>query len=647
MQVPARIALVGQPNVGKSVIMNNLTGVGAVVSNYAGTTVEITRGYASIAGKMVEVIDTPGTYTLHSDTEEQRVTQRILLEEDIDLIINVIDSVNLARSLYLTFQLLDFGIPMIVAANQADRAAKLGIIVDASRLQEELGVPVVPMVATANEGTEELRKLIRYGGAVGRPIRFSEMLESTISRLEGYIRQTTYSGGHSSRTLAIHLLEHDTVDEGILSSHPDLAKLIERLQTEMGADDPLCPNCFRGCAFCPARGTDHPVFLTCIERTRQAREVASRVTRNTHRDRVDFMERLEEVLDHPVAGLLAMAFLAWVSFRLITLFLGYAEDVVERAMVPIGSGIVRIIQALLPEGALRSMLMESVPEGLVIPFSVVFPAMLAVYVFIALLEDTGLLARFAVALDRLAALFGLPGQSVIPVLLGFGCRAPAVMATRILPDHRSRFIATALIGVTVPCAATLGILAGVVVQFQANAFAIGATIVVAFVLIGLGLSLLTAGEDTPLVLEVPPLRIPVLRNVIAKTTFRMKSFFLHVLPLLVVMNVALRALLYTNVLARLGALDPVTVRFFGVSGPAFAGVLITVVQRYLAPMVLLNLPLTAREATIASSMVALSFPCLPVTILSIKELGLSDTAKVFGIALLAPVIAALVLNLIL
>lgn len=191
------VALVGQPNVGKSVIMNLLTGAGAVVSNYPGTTVEITQGYMEGPSGRITVIDTPGTYSLHSDTEEQRVAQRVLLEAGVDLIVNVADARNLSRNLYLTLQLLDLDIPMVLALNQMDMAREAGMIIDTTALEEKLQIPAIPMIASKGEGLEELEKLIwKAAGSpetlparATSPMRFSPEIERVIGMLQGQIEQ--------------------------------------------------------------------------------------------------------------------------------------------------------------------------------------------------------------------------------------------------------------------------------------------------------------------------------------------------------------------------------------------------------------------------------------------------------------------------
>ena len=649
--LPRTIALVGQPNVGKSVVMNALTGTRAFVSNYPGTTVEITEGTLLHGGRRIKVIDTPGTYSLHSDTEDQRVTQRVLLEGEIDLIINVVDATNLARNLYLTLQLLDLGIPLVVALNQIDRAKSAGIEVDAKKLEDILGVPVVPIVATRGEGLSTLVSSIRRG-RTGKPLRFSDQVEEVVGRLEREIERIIpeVKGKrrfHSPRALAIHLMEHDRLDEDVFDDYPDLHELVEVLQREVGAGA-VCSRCYRSCAFCPARDDEHPSFPTCLERTTRARDIASSVTSTAARGIVPrglWGRTVEDWLDVPAVGVFVTGLTAYFSYKLVALVMGLFDRLVVAATAPVFRWVTSLA-ARFPERSLPGLLLASLPEGLVLPFSVVFPSMLTIYMLMGFLEDTGLLPRMAVTLHRVTSFLGIPGQAVVPLILGFGCRAPAILATRSLPDKRSRLIVSTLLSMAVPCAASLAIVTGVSHVFNANLAVVYVTVAAVFTATGVIMGRLLPGEsEGEFLLEVPPLRWPSFSNVWRKTRIRMGGFFLHVLPLLSGVSVLLRYLVSGGYLACLSALGPVTVRLFGVRGEVFAAVAFTVVQRYLAPMVLLNLPLTPREATISAAMISVSMPCAPVSVLLVREMGWRTALFIVLLALCISLAVGLVLNL--
>lgn len=648
---PLTVALVGQPNVGKSVIMNLLTGAGAVVSNYPGTTVEITEG--SMQGPLgeIRVIDAPGIYSLHSDTAEQRVTQKVLLEGKVDLIVNIANARSLARSLYLTLQLIDLEIPTILVLNQMDMAEEAGLAIDVIELSNMLDLPVVPMVAAKGIGVASLRNQIHLHPDIrlGRPLRFSEGVESVIEVLASRIGETIPSedgkhGHHTARALAIHLLEHDRMDEELLSVYPEIGPVIEEFQRDMASGQPPCAGCFRGCSFCPI-SDGHPASLTCLERTAASQALAAKVQSKALRAKTTGVRaRLERVLDTPITGLPLLGLTLWVTFLGVVKFMEFVEHWLSVAASPLTAWFAAV--AADRTGLVRALLL-SIPDGILVPFSVVMPAMVGIYVAMAVLEDSGLLPRIAVIMDRAMSFFGLPGQSTIPLLLGLGCKAPAILGTRAMPGRAQRFIVSALLAITIPCAASLGIIAGLGTTFGAHLSIIYGSMAAVFILLGVALGRTSEGTERHLVLEIPPLRPPVMSNVLSKTWMRLGGFFGHVLPLLVVTSIGVQTLLDLGALEGLAGLSAFSLRWLGIRGESLVGVAVSVVQRYMGPMVLMSLPLSAREATIAGAMVSVSMPCLPVSILIGKELGWGAVLKIFGLALLLSFSLGVVLHLVL
>lgn len=676
------VALVGQPNVGKSVIMNLLTGAGAVVSNYPGTTVEVTHSQwvvstadAALANVVqaenstVRFVDTPGAYSLHADTQEQRVTQRVLLERNVDLIIDVVDARALDRSLYLTFQLIDLDIPMVVALNQVDLAEEAGRRVDPQALSVALGVPVVPMVASKGIGLPELKKKIlqalwpqaRSGAVSGAftrraaaaapsaiPVRFSDPVEGIIELLtQRIVAQIPSESGkhyhHPARALAIHLLECDRLDEELFRLYPWLKSTVEMFQKDIAYSSPECKACFRECSLCP-RADGNPPFLTCLERSTQARILAQEVTRRTMAKSPGFRARLESLLDAPWPGIPLLLCIMGISLSAIYFFMEFAEDGIEW-LVEGFTGWLLGIMGTLSAGSAVTFVVTAFMDSILLPFAVVMPAMLSIYLVMALLEDSGLLPRIAVTLDRVMSAFGLPGHSTIPIILGFGCKAPAVLATRMLGDKRSRQVVSVLLAITVPCAASFAIITGVVEHFGADLRAVYGSMVVVFVLLGLAMGRASSGE--PLVLEIPPLRLPVASNVWEKVKMRLSGFFREVLPILALTGVVVSLFVESKALIAISTLDPITYKVFGIRGQSAMAVLVSIIQRYMAPMVLLNLPLTGREATIAVAMVSVSMPCLPVSFLMWREFGGKFLAKVFGLAIVLSAFVGIALNVLL
>ena len=295
---------------------------------------------------------------------------------------------------------------------------------------------------------------------------------------------------------------------------------------------------------------------------------------------------------------------------------------------------------------LNVILSQAIPEGLIIPFTIIMPAMLMVSLMMSILEDTGLLPRYSVALERVGSLFGVSGQAVIPLSLGFGCRTPAVVAARVLPTEAERFIIITLLSIVIPCAATLGILASVIVIFDASLVVIIITMISALIILSFILSRLNPGEEV-FVHELPPLRIPLWFNVWHKVKMRFSGFFTEVLPLLLIMSIGIRAILESGVLSVFNSIEGFSRLLFGIPSEALIAVLVTIFQRYMAPLILLNLPLTPREATIAIAMITLSLPCLPVMVMTVREIGGKNLLKILGMGLATSCSVGIILNLIL
>lgn len=285
-------------------------------------------------------------------------------------------------------------------------------------------MPVIPVQATKGTGLTDLKSAIREAKAFAIPIRFSEPVEEAIEALATEVG-TSIAGKvqypHPVRTLAIHLLEHNSLDEYLLTVYPDLEGIIERLQSKIGEKCPVCGGCFRGCIQCPA-SEEHPVLPTCIERTNKARHLAREVVHTEQHPEGTLTERIERVIDRPVTGVPILAFLLFLTYKAVVLSVSLTEQGISYLVTFISQ--LQLVD--IPMGPVTALLAKSVNEGVVAPFGVVMPAMVCVYTIIALMEDTGLMARMAVMLDRLTRLINLPGQSIIPLLLGFGCRAPAV-----------------------------------------------------------------------------------------------------------------------------------------------------------------------------------------------------------------------------
>lgn len=583
-----KIVAIGNPNSGKSAVLNRLTGSRIMVSNYPGTSLEITRITDMFGHHEAELFDTPGVYSLASAGEAVQVLD-LIEKEQPDLILNVVDASNLNRNLVLTYELLALEIPMIVVLNQIDAFRKQGYHLDIDKLKTRLGCPVIPFSAVTGEGVLEL------GGAIesfihGRPI-----------------------------------------------ASPGKRNII--IPVSMAASD-CSGNCFK----CQQHRTE------CINeadqlRAEEARQTAEAVLQKIGNKRRSQLDSMQKFIDHSFGGIIFLLVLVYLAFYALLQFISLSEGPINELLMPVSNMLQTFLQQILPPGRLTRILSLAVPEGLIIPFTIIMPAMLYVSFLMSVLEDTGLLPRYSVALERVGSFLGISGQGIIPLALGFGCRTPAIMATRIIPDTYQRFLVVTLLSIVIPCSATLGVLSAVIATFNASLGIILVTMLSVFLILSLLLS--RKVEQAEFIYELPPLRVPTAHNVWLKSRSRLAGFFTEVLPLLLVMNIGMRILIDSGALEYFRGLESLSRGMFGIPAEALVAVLITVFQRYLAPLVLLNIAMTPREATVAIAMIALSLPCLPSMVMTIRELGYKALLKILAMGLLTSFAVGISLNIIL
>ena len=574
------IIFIGQPNTGKSVIFNSLTGAENIVSNYAGTSMEISKAEVDWEGNKVIFYDTPGVYSLHTSDQAIELVNKLFQGEKIDLIINVVDASRLEVNLALTLELLEFSHPVVVALNQVDLAENLGLKIDSQALAGLLGCPVIKTSIHSRQGQKELKAVINSYLATG---------------ITGIKRSASIS-------------------------------------CTACANAGSCSNC--------SMGDD------IMERSQRARIIAEQVVDTATNKRYGWLEKMQTLIDSPFPGGVILLLIGYLGFVLLLKSIQLAEGPLTALLQPLNHYIAESIKSLLPPGLFSNILSLAVPEGLIIPFTIVMPAMLMVSIIMALLEDSGLLPRYSVAFARVGSLVGISGEAVIPLSLGFGCRTPAVVASRMITRERERFIVITILSIVIPCAATLGILTSVIATFHVSPAIIVATMLITLVVLGLILNRLLPQEKL-FVCELPPLRIPTWGNLLNKVKIRFTGFFTEVLPLLLVMSIAVRALLESGVLEHLYALEGISRTLFGIPAEALVAVLVTIFQRYLAPLILLHMTLTPREATIAIAMISLSLPCLPAAVMIIREIGARGLLKILGMGFLTSFIVGIGLNMVL
>jgi ferrous iron transport protein B len=513
------IALAGNPNSGKTSIFNNLTGTRQKVGNWPGVTVEKKEGHISRPGYDITIVDLPGTYSLTPFSIEEVVARNYLLDERPDVVIDIIDASNLERSLYLATQIRELDCKVIFALNMADMARTRGMKINERTLSDLLDVPVVFTVGNRNQGMQELlEQAIRLAESFVPPdrtrrVKYSNDIEESIGRLklflEGKIGEKL---PYLPRWVAIKLLEDDAiVQERLVAAAPEAGRQV--LQAAQIQRKHLAE-----------RFDEDPQIVMTDERYGFIAGIVREVQTSTTLQRVDISRSIDLVLTHRLFGFPIFVFFIWAMFQLTFTLGEYPVKWIE-AGVGLMAGAVG---SILPEGLFKNLIVDGIIAGVgsVIKF---MPNILILFFCIALFEDTGYMARSAFLMDRIMHLIGLHGKSFIPMLMGFGCNVPAIMAARTLESEKDRIL-TILITPFMSCSAKLPVyvvLAGAFFGARAG------TVIFGLYLLGIVLSILTGrifrstllkGADAPFVMELPPYRMPMAKSLMIHMWDRSRIF---------------------------------------------------------------------------------------------------------------------------
>jgi len=513
------IALAGNPNSGKSTIFNNLTGTRQKIGNWPGVTVEKKEGHLKANGYDLTVVDLPGTYSLTAYSIEEIVARNFILDEKPDVVVDIIDASNLERNLYLATQLRELDTKVIFVLNMADLAMDRGVKIDADKLSELLDVPVVFTVGNRNKGTRELLETIISVAEAEielprtRRVYYGKDIEKAISELSQFIKEKIDTElPYHLRWVAIKLLENDRIVKERVSQ----------------AGNPQGEAIFHEAELQRQRlrefFDEEPEIVMTDHRYGFIAGIVKEVLKTVSESRVDVSRQIDQVLTNRLLGLPIFVFFIWAMFQL-TFSLGtYPMGWIDSGVGWLGQSAGQI----LPEGLLRGLIVDGVIAG--VGSVVIFlPNILILFFCIAMFEDTGYMARAAFLMDKVMHLIGLHGKSFIPMLMGFGCNAPAIMATRTLESEKDRIL-TILINPLMSCSARLPVyilLAGTFFGARAgNAiFSIYALGIVLAISVGrLFRSTVLKGKVAPFVMELPPYRAPMLKGLFIHMWDRSKIF---------------------------------------------------------------------------------------------------------------------------
>ncbi len=623
------VALVGQPNVGKSSVFHGLTGRHAAVANYPGTTVEITRAAAALAPSLT-VVDTPGLLAMPARNPGEEVTLRLLLGGDVRRVVQVGDAKNPRRTLLLTAQLAELGIPMVLALNMADEASARGVVVDAALVASHFGLPVIATVATTGDGIGALGPALQQAGAPAFRISYPDPVEDALAAMVADLEQAPLP----PRGMALLWLAGDPAAARWLHAHldPSTVSQLEQQRTALQLRFSL-------------------PLASVLQAVRM--EFVARVSAQTVRDAGEeqgWTARLGRAAAHPGWGLPILAGVLGGLYWFVGVFgAGMLVDRIEndlfgRVVNPRVTGWVEAlapvdfaVDALVGEYGLWTM-------GMTYALALILPIVATFFVAFGVLEDSGYLPRLSVLTNRVFRALGLNGQAVVPMVLGLGCVTMATMTTRTLETRRERMLVILLLALAVPCSAQLGVVMGLLASLSFVATLIWSGTVLAVLLaVGWLAARLLRGVRAPLLVELPPLRRPQLANVLVKTLARVEWYLAEVVPLFLAGSAVLFLADAFGLLSRIvDAAEPLVVGWLGLPAAAATAFLMGFLRRDFGAAGLFALAaggvLSAGQLVVAMVTITLFVPCIASVLMIARERGWATagalTATIFPLAFL-------------
>ncbi len=610
-----RAAIVGPPNVGKSVLFHALTGVYVTVSNYPGTTVDVMRGRGRGPWRHVEIIDTPGMYSLRPVTEEERVARRLLLEEKPDVVLQVVDVKHLERMLVMTLELLEAGLPLVLVVNFMDEAERLGIRVDTDGLSQALGIPVVPTALRQGRGVDRVWAAMAQVLAqptvpeAREPVRYPSPIQEALNDLIPLLADVPFL---SPRAVALLLLAGD-------------AEMLARVREALG---PRAAEVEARVARVQAQAAQPPAYVMARERRHVAQRLAAAHLTVTERARA-YRQRLDDLLLNPWTGIPVLLLVLWLLYEMVgVLAAQVVVDFLEGEVFEahINPWVDALLLRWVPWPALRALIGGEygvVTLGLRYAVAIVLPIVGAFFLVFSVIEDSGYLPRLALMVDRAFKRLGLNGRAVIPMVLGFGCDTMATIVTRTLETRRERLISTLLLALAIPCSAQLGVILGLLGSDPRLLLIWGSVVAAIFLTVGYLAAQLLPGEPPAFYVELPPLRWPHPGNVLVKTYTRMEWYFREVLPLFVLASVLIWAGRLTGAFdLAVQALTP-AVRWLGLPDAAAVAFLFGFFRRDYGAAGLYDLrqALTSVQLVVAATTLTLFVPCVAQFAVMTKERG--------------------------
>lgn len=577
------IVLAGNPNVGKSVFFAHLTGVYAEVSNYPGTTIEITTGRLGDD----TVVDTPGIYGVSSFNDEESVARDIIMGADV--IVNVVDAVHLERDLFLTLQLADMGVPMVIALNLMDEAVDAGLDIDIRRLSDLTGVPVVPTIAVKRVGMHDLTLALQFARP-GHP-------DAHVQELISHVLPATVSTRE-----ALLVLEGDEV-------------ISERLGIE--------PLRYREDLYVRRRHRVSEVVEQVVRETAVTRRLASLIGRWT----------VNPWTGIPVLAVALYGMYQFIGVLVAQVAVGFTEKTLMQGYWE--PAIRSLVFRWLPRDSITGMLLAGdfglLTMTVTYLIGLLLPLVIGFYLALSILEDSGYLPRIAALTDGMLNRLGLNGRAVVPIILGFGCITMATITTRVLGTRREKTIATAILNFAIPCSAQLGVIALLLGRIGVR-YALAYVLIIGacLVLVGTILHRLLPGESSPLLIDLPPMRLPRLDNVLRKTASRVAFFMKEAYPWFLLGSLLVALMQVTGLLvAWQNALAPLTTGWLQLPREAANAFIMGMVRRDFGAAGFAEMSLTPPQTLVALVAITLFVPCIASVVILFKERGRRDAALIW------------------
>ncbi|MBI2916133.1 MAG: ferrous iron transport protein B [Elusimicrobia bacterium] len=637
------IALVGNPNVGKSVLFGKLTGRYVTVSNYPGTTVDVARGSGWFAGKQMEVVDTPGILSLFPKSEDERVTRDLLLRERPDVVVQVADAKNLRRSLLITLELAELKIPMILALNMSDESNERGIEIAVGRLSQILGIPVVETVGITGEGMIDLRRAIPKAKVPSIQTKYLAEIESALEHLSLLLPEDIGLGAHRT---PFH--QKRFVAETFLFSDFSIWITLQPLFSQTTNSDQsnrLKSQCMEETTQITKKFVRSIPLLTLDSRQQKAGEIVAEVVQVTGTIQSSWAQTFGRLATRPWPGYGIALLALFLMYEFVGVFgAQFLVNIIEGGLFNkiLNPAVTKIVELVIPFQILQEMIVG--PYGLftmavTYALALIFPIVTCFFLFFGILEDSGYLPRLAIMLDRVFRVMGLNGKAVLPMILGLGCDTMATLTTRVLDTKKEKIIVSILLTLSIPCSAQLGAMLGMVAGLSWKVFALWLGVVLGTMVgVGWAAAKILPGIRSPFLMEIPPIRKPQIKNLFKKIRARLAWYLREAVPMFLLGTFLLFVsdkIGLLEIIKKVG--NPMVVQFLGLPEKATESFIIGFLRRdYGAAgffMLAQNNLINPVQITVALIVITLFMPCIAQFFVTIKERGIKTSMAIFGFVL--------------